>query len=333
MPKVPQLQKESRLNPSTREYLKNLRNIKEEFEVNSLIKPQHKYPRTNQVYVPVVYLKPNGQPYSFRKRIAKATHHSRIDITHCPPATLAYLIDNFPESDISFTNTNLLIPYVPTSEAITRAYQVLPIDTVIEYDRHRSRSVSSSSSMDGEANESSNLTETGPAITVQPPSQQPLQQPQPAYQPAPQQLNNILTGMQGLSLGPQADPALIAAIIAALQTAGVGTHKATKMKIKEPDEYDGKNRGGDAERFLLSCENYFKARSSDFPNSDNKIQFTLSYLRGTAQAWGDVILRDLLGNQTRPESYSWKSFTKAFIKAFGDPDKEGTAIRKLEALT
>ncbi|KAG8901162.1 hypothetical protein FRC00_008615 [Tulasnella sp. 408] len=209
MPKVPRRQVESKLSPSTLEYLENLRNIKEETEVNNLIEPQHKYPRTDQVYVSVIYVKANGQPYNFRRRIAKTTHYSCIDITHCPPATLAYLINNFPESDISFTGTNLLIPYVPTKEAIARAYKVLPVDTVIE-----SRPTSPASSMEGQANESSNLTETGPPIVVQPPSQQPLQQPQPSYQPAPQQqLNTVLTGMQNLSLSPQADPAVVAAII------------------------------------------------------------------------------------------------------------------------
>ncbi|KIO19210.1 hypothetical protein M407DRAFT_31134 [Tulasnella calospora MUT 4182] len=59
----------------------------------------------------------------------------------------------------------------------------------------------------------------------------------------------------------QIDPALLAAIIGAMQTAGLGTTapapqpKATKMKIREPEVYDGKNQGGDAERWLLSCEN------------------------------------------------------------------------------
>ena len=134
MPKAPRLQIESRLSPSTQEYLQQLRNLKEEFEVLDLIEPQYEYPETNQVYVPVVYTKANGKPYNFKKRIAKATKHTRIDITFCPSETLAYLIDNFPESDISFTRTNLLIPYVPTTQALERAYQVLPIDTVPEYD-------------------------------------------------------------------------------------------------------------------------------------------------------------------------------------------------------
>ncbi|KIO18607.1 hypothetical protein M407DRAFT_31745 [Tulasnella calospora MUT 4182] len=133
MPKA-SIQKTSRLSPQTNEYLRRLRDIKEEYEVIDLIEPRYQYPSTNQVYAPVRYLQPNGRPYDFTKRKAKATQHARIDITNCPSATLAYLIDNFPESEISFTKTNLLIPYTPVTRAIERAYQVLPFDTVAEYD-------------------------------------------------------------------------------------------------------------------------------------------------------------------------------------------------------
>ncbi|KIO20916.1 hypothetical protein M407DRAFT_29470 [Tulasnella calospora MUT 4182] len=128
------VQKTSKLSPKTNEYLQRLRDIKEEAEVLALIEPQYQYPSTNQVYTAVHYIQPNEKPYDFTKRRIKATQHACIDITHCPSATLAYLIDNFPESEISFTRTNLLVPYTPVTQAIARAYQVLPIDTVAEYD-------------------------------------------------------------------------------------------------------------------------------------------------------------------------------------------------------
>ncbi|KIO25447.1 hypothetical protein M407DRAFT_25249 [Tulasnella calospora MUT 4182] len=133
MPKA-SIQKTSRLSPKTNEYLQRLRDIKEEYKVIALIEPQYQYPSANQVYTAVHYIKPNGKPYDFTKRKAKATQHTRIDITHCPSTTLAYLIDNFPKSEVSFTRTNLLIPYTPVTQTIARAYQVLPIDTVVEYD-------------------------------------------------------------------------------------------------------------------------------------------------------------------------------------------------------
>jgi len=144
MPKVPR--DNSRLSPSTQEhlqeskwgsatlhYLQQLRDTKEEKEVLDLLEPEYEYPVTNKVYRPVTYLKRSGKPYNFERRIAKATKHTAIDITYCPPATLAFLIDAFPGADISFSRTNLLIPYVPTTEALKRAYQVLPVDTVAKY--------------------------------------------------------------------------------------------------------------------------------------------------------------------------------------------------------
>ncbi|KAG8946349.1 hypothetical protein FRC04_011895 [Tulasnella sp. 424] len=140
-------------------------------------------------------------------------------------------------------------------------------------------------------------------------------------------------------LPPGIDANMIAAILAALQASGVSaqtqstTTKAAKIKIKEPDTYDGKNRGGDTKRFILSCENDFQARSNNFPDDEAQIQFALSYLGGTTQAWGDVILQDLLGAQISPATTNWSNFKTEFIQAFGDPDKEGTAIQKLEALS
>ncbi|KAG8940952.1 hypothetical protein FRC04_004866 [Tulasnella sp. 424] len=263
MPKIPRIQETSRLSPKTNKYLQRLQEIKEEQQVLDLIEPQYQYPITEQVFKPVEYYTTNGKPYNFKKRIAQATKHTRIDITDCPSATLTYLIDTFPESDISFSYTNLLIPYIPTTSSLLRAYQVLPADTVVKYD-------SSNSS-----------TQTQPTLP---------------------------TGV---------DANMIAAIIATLQASGVGaqaqstTTKTTKIKIKEPDT----------------------SRSSDFPDEEAQIQFALSYLMGNAQAWGDVILRDLLTTQTYLTSSDWDDFKDEFIKAFGDPDKEGTAIRKLEALS
>ncbi|KAG8896197.1 hypothetical protein FRC01_011951, partial [Tulasnella sp. 417] len=152
----------------------------------------------------------------------------------------------------------------------------------------------------------------------------------------------LQTGFQSLNLGAPStttqgaaiDQQMLAAIIAAVQIANNQSQApSTKVKIKEPEPYDGKGRGGEADRFILACENYFKARSSDFPSDEVRVQFALSYLTNTAQAWGDVILRDLLGSRALIASSNWKRFKKEFLAAFGDPDKEGTATRKLEDLS
>ncbi|KIO25098.1 hypothetical protein M407DRAFT_25531 [Tulasnella calospora MUT 4182] len=271
----------------------------------------------------------NPQSSQNTQKQVEPNDHARIDITKCPCVTLKYLLNNFPKSEVSFTKSNLLVPYTPVTQAISRAYQVLPIDTVIEYNTFnlpRSTSSPNLISLNTPTIMGTQQGTTGVPSSTSTPGQptQPMQPTQPIQQPTL----------------PTIDPNILAAIIAALQVAGLGTQappqaqpKATKMKIKEPNTYDGKSRGGDAERWLLTCENYFLARASEFPDDVAKVQFALSYPSSTAQAWGDYILKDLLGAQLKNESHDWDSFKAVFVTAFGDPDKEGTAIRKLEALS
>lgn len=111
------------------------------------------------------------------------------------------------------------------------------------------------------------------------------------------------------------------------------TASAPKMKVKEPETYDGKSRGKAAVRFILSCENYFAARPADFPSGNDKVRFALSYLSGIAQGWGENILKDALGAKANVTSTDWAEFKKSLDQAFGDPDKANTAIRELEKLT
>ncbi|KIO26353.1 hypothetical protein M407DRAFT_24320 [Tulasnella calospora MUT 4182] len=133
MPKAA-LQKTQKLSSKTIEYLQRLRDTYEEEEVTALLKPKHRYPKTNQVYTKVQYLRRDNQPYDFDKCVLCATQHARIDITKCPSTTLVYLLNNFPKSEVSISKANLLVPYTPVTQAISRAYQVLPTDTVIEYE-------------------------------------------------------------------------------------------------------------------------------------------------------------------------------------------------------
>ncbi|KAG8926696.1 hypothetical protein FRC01_008492 [Tulasnella sp. 417] len=123
---------------------------------------------------------------------------------------------------------------------------------------------------------------------------------------------------------------MVAGLSAQTQTPAT---KSSKVKIKEPEIYNGKGRGGDAERFILSCENHFQAHPDDFPQDETQIQFTLSYLTDAVQAWGDVILCALLSMQMLQASADWDQFKKEFILAFSHQDKEGMATRKLKALT
>ncbi|KIO29704.1 hypothetical protein M407DRAFT_21127 [Tulasnella calospora MUT 4182] len=119
---------------------------------------------------------------------------------------------------------------------------------------------------------------------------------------------------------PTIDPNMLAAIMAALQMAGLGAQappqpqpKATKMKIKEPDTYDGKMNSQTMWPRFSSLSATYRA-----PGKHGGIMY---------------ILKDLLGVQLKKESKDWDAFKTVFTTAFGHPDKEGTAIRKLEALS
>lgn len=117
-----------------------------------------------------------------------------------------------------------------------------------------------------------------------------------------------------------------------MEIMGLVGKKAGKIKIREPEPYDGKKRGTKADQFIDDCDLYFKIKKADFPDGETKIIFAITYLTDVAKTWSSPILRDILGKQKKLESRNWLAFKNAFAKAFGDPDKEGAAIRELEAL-
>ncbi|KAG8939783.1 hypothetical protein FRC04_005968 [Tulasnella sp. 424] len=123
--------------------------------------------------------------------------------------------------------------------------------------------------------------------------------PQPPHQPQNHAPN---TGPQPPAPGAQQiDVTTLLGLIAALNAgnamtgAAAGTVRTGRVKIREPEVYDGKKRG-------------------------------------RAVAWVEPILIDNLGSQNDPESYDWDDFKKAVEGAFGDTDRERTVIRELEAL-
>lgn len=118
----------------------------------------------------------------------------------------------------------------------------------------------------------------------------------------------------------------------AQQPAQQAAATAPKIKFKLPDAYDGRKRGKASELFLSSCALYMRARHTEFPDDASKISFVLSYLTDIAASWAHPILEDWLGPQADATSYDWDAFKDAFEAAFGDPDKEGAAIRALDKL-
>lgn len=109
-------------------------------------------------------------------------------------------------------------------------------------------------------------------------------------------------------------------------------NKKPKIKVREPETYDGKKRGLRADQFIEDCKLYFLVKDDEFKDERMKIVFAISYLTEVAKTWASPILRDILGRRSKREARRWDAFEEEFVKAFGDPDKEAAAIRQLEAL-
>lgn len=109
----------------------------------------------------------------------------------------------------------------------------------------------------------------------------------------------------------RADPE-VAKIIESFEALGLVGRKGAKIKIREPEVYDGKKRGTKADQFIDDCKLYFRVKKGDFPDGETKIIFAISYLTETAKTWASPILRDLLGAQQKLESKRWSAFEAAF---------------------
>ena len=106
----------------------------------------------------------------------------------------------------------------------------------------------------------------------------------------------------------------------------------SKKKVAVPDTYDGKKQGQEAEKFLEACELYFFAHTALFTQETEQIEFALSYLSGTARSWARPIRQDLVGGQRNKTSYQWAAFRETFLKMFGEPDKERSALLEYNIL-
>jgi hypothetical protein len=57
--------------------------------------------------------------------------------------------------------------------------------------------------------------------------------------------------------------------------------KSIKVKVCEPDPFDGSSPEK-LQNFIISCHINFHARKNEFCKDTNKINFAISYLKGTA---------------------------------------------------
>jgi hypothetical protein len=106
------------------------------------------------------------------------------------------------------------------------------------------------------------------------------------------------------------------------------TSNTPKIKPASPSEFDGDRSKGRA--FLNSVNLYIALRSSEFPDDQIRICWTLSFMK-TGRA---AIFADQTITNNRPESpvfSTWKDFERKFIEDFYPYDEKTDALMKLES--
>ena len=98
-------------------------------------------------------------------------------------------------------------------------------------------------------------------------------------------------------------------------------------RVNNPDEFDGR-QPDKLRRFITQCEIVFQTQPSRYPTENICISYMISYLRGFAL---DAV-RPFLTQAAPLELSSKAAFIKYLEDNFGDPDKKGTARRKLKGL-
>jgi hypothetical protein len=105
------------------------------------------------------------------------------------------------------------------------------------------------------------------------------------------------------------------------------TSHRNQVKLNKPPEFDGRDKRA-ANTFLTHLQLHFLATPHLFPNDRSKVLFASTYLRGHAFAW----IEPHLLKQDDPIIQSWEAFQEAFLSSLGDPDRERTLTRDLQAL-
>ena len=94
------------------------------------------------------------------------------------------------------------------------------------------------------------------------------------------------------------------------------------MKAKAPKSFSGEDQSA-LEAFLSQCRLIFLINPESFPSEQQKVLYSGSYLEGITYAWFKPLLRRYNPDcdaSLPDELSSFKSFSAALTKMFGDPD-------------
>jgi Retrotransposon gag protein len=101
-----------------------------------------------------------------------------------------------------------------------------------------------------------------------------------------------------------------------------------KAKLREPDAFDGTD-SRKLRTFIALCQLNFRSLSNAFPNDTAKVNYAMSYLKGTALEWFEPSITD---GDEELWMHDWDEFIFQLQSNFGPADPVGDAEEGLDAL-
>ena len=135
---------------------------------------------------------------------------------------------------------------------------------------------------------------------------------------------------EGLPAPPFANPAQneFGQLLQALRSLRPNTAPKQKAKLREPDPFDGSD-SRKLRTFLALCQLNFRSHSSAFPKDEAKVNYALSYLKGTALEWFEPSITD---GYNEPWMDDWDAFVQELRVNFGPADPTADAEEGLDSL-
>jgi hypothetical protein len=107
----------------------------------------------------------------------------------------------------------------------------------------------------------------------------------------------------------------------------------SKVQQRSPDIFDGTD-SGKLDTFVFQCSMFIAARGGDFPDSESRVSFALSYLKGVPLDWFQGDFASWMDRSGTPPPWftSYPIFLQELRRLFGPRDPVADATNALEGL-
>lgn len=119
--------------------------------------------------------------------------------------------------------------------------------------------------------------------------------------------------------------------------AGQAEPRARKVKIRNPDTFDGSRQK--LQGFVSQLERYIRIYDDQFADEEDKVLFASTYLRGIAERWFEPYLNEHLHKKkgersqtTRDMFEDYNEFIRHLKRAFSDVDEVRQATQKIMSI-